>query len=73
MQSGNRVALSLNIGNIDAHSVVMHSIVKETITKVNGNIFENILYRVMDPWNGSIYSIPGYDITGAWNVFYIGR
>lgn len=42
MQSGNRVTLSLNIGNIDAHSVVMHSIVKETITKVNGNIFENI-------------------------------
>ncbi|MDR2954385.1 MAG: hypothetical protein LBV43_04825 [Prevotella sp.] len=71
MQNGNRVAINLNTGKV-GHSVVMQRITQQTVTKINGNVSQKLLYYVMNPARGGyITQISGRSIINAKNVFYI--
>jgi RHS repeat-associated protein len=72
MQGGARVSINLNTGGKIGHSVVMQSIVQKTVTKVNGNIVQKLLYYVMNPANGgNIHKMSGKVLSNAFNIFYI--
>ena len=71
MNDGGRVAINLNTGNV-GHSVVMNSITRRTITKLNGNVISRYIYGAMNPGNGGyMMKISGRRIINAFNIFYI--
>jgi len=71
MQNGNRVAINLSTGDV-GHSVLMQRVVQQTVTKINGNVTQKLLYFVMNPANGgSITRISSRSIINAYNIFYI--
>jgi hypothetical protein len=69
MKTGERVSINLNTNN--GHSVVMKSIIKQTITKPSGRSFINYMYRVMDPQFGSFINVSSRSILNSRNIIYI--
>lgn len=71
MLDGNRVAVTLNTGEI-GHSVVMQSVFQRTITKVSGKVVLKYLFYAMNPGHGgSITDISVWSISNAYHIFYI--
>jgi RHS repeat-associated protein len=71
MQNGERVALNLNLRS-GGHGVVMQNVVQKTVTKVNGNVVQKLIYNVMNPAQGGYYMrISSESIINATNIFYI--
>jgi hypothetical protein len=73
MQNGSRAVLNLNMENYEiGHTVVMSSIVQETITSIRGNVTQRLIYIVMDPSMGGNYlQISTEKIINAYKIFYI--
>ena len=68
MQNGN-VALTLETGGIVKHAVAMNKIVQQTITKVNGETFQRMIYNVMDPALGYYRNIDLRMVLRVFNLY----
>jgi hypothetical protein len=71
MQNGGRVAINLNMGGDIGHGVVMQRVVQKTITRINGNVVQKLIYNVMNPDGGYYMRISRGSIINAHNIFYI--
>ena len=68
LNDGGRVALSIPGSGDIGHSVVVKSVYMQTVTKINGNTTQTIMYRIMDPGTGGFRNIPLSKIN---NIFTI--
>lgn len=71
MNKGASVAVSLK-GNEVGRSVVMRSVTLRTITKINGQTIQKMLYSVMDPGNGGSFRFETMKrLMSSNGIFYI--